>query len=474
MTSLEGPACRSGFSRDILCRMPNIVDKLQSLLPDGAVITGEALSSRATSYWDSSPMEGKALVRPASTDQVSQILKLCHEQKQSVVVQGGLTGVVEGALSTAEDVIISLEKMNAIESVDDIDGIAVIEAGAILQDVQEQLADKGFLFPLDFGARGSATIGGATATNAGGLNVLRYGMMRNLVLGLEAVLADGTVISSMNQMLKNNTGYDLKQLFIGSEGTLGVVTRVVVNLFPMPASRQTAMFATESFDAVIRVLKEMQSGLAGTLSAYEVMWNNYYRAVTVDGAHEAPMARDIPYYVLAEAEGADADADEERFQNLLHACMESGDIVDAVLPKSAAERDALWQVREDFEPTLPAYLYDISLPVRHMEMYVERLNTGIGDWRDDAEGLVFGHIADGNLHIFVRPHEDGEHKESSDRIVYGCLDGLDGSVSAEHGIGIEKKRWLPSSRAAEEIQLMRTLKATLDPKNLLNRGKVID
>jgi len=454
--------------------MPNIIDKLQSLLPDGAVITGETLSSRATSYWDSSPMEGKALVRPASTEQVSEVLKLCHEYKQTVVLQGGLTGVVEGALSTDEDVIVSLEKMNAIESIDEIDGVAVIEAGAILQDVQEQLAEKGLLFPLDLGARGSCTIGGTVATNAGGINVLRYGMMRNLVLGLEAVLADGTVVSSMNQMLKNNTGYDVKQLFIGSEGTLGVVTRVVVKLFPMPASRQTAMFATESFDAVIRILKNMQCGLAGTLSAYEVMWNNYYRAVTVDGAHEAPMTRDYPYYVIVEAEGADPNADEERFQNLLHAGMESGDIVDAVLPKSAAERDALWQVREEFEPTLPAYLYDISLPMRHMATYVERLNEKLQAWRDDAEGYVFGHIADGNLHIFVKPHEEGAHKEQGDNIVYNCLDGLDGSVSAEHGIGVEKKRWLSHSRSDEEISLMRGMKQLLDPRNILNPGKVID
>jgi FAD/FMN-containing dehydrogenase len=277
----------------------------------------------------------------------------------------------------------------------------------------------------------------------------------------------------MNQMLKNNTGYDIKQLFIGSEGTLGVVTRVVVKLFPMPMSRQTAMFATESFDAVIRVLKTMQGGLAGTLSAYEVMWNNYFRAVTEDGTHDAPMSRDYPYYVIAEAEGADPEADEERFLNLLHAGMESGDIVDAVLPKSETERDALWQVREEFEPALPAYLYDVSLPMRHMETYAERLKAGLGEWRDDADGLVFGHIADGNLHIFVRPHEEGGNKERSDSIVYGCLDGLDGSVSAEHGIGIEKKEWLPQSRTAEEIELMRGMKRLLDPENILNPGKIV-
>jgi FAD/FMN-containing dehydrogenase len=452
----------------------DIVEQLAALLPDRAVITGAAISARGTSYWDSSPTEAKALLRPDSTQQLSDVLRLCHEHDQSVVVQGGLTGVVAGAVSKDDDIIISLERMNEIESVDAMDGVAIIQAGAVLQSVQEQLAEQGFLFPLDLGARGSCTIGGTVATNAGGINVLRYGMMRNLVLGLEAVLADGTVISSMNTMLKNNTGYDLKQLFIGSEGTLGVVTRVVVRLFPIPQSRQTAMLATDSFDAVVRLLKSMQSDLAGTLSAYEVMWNNYYKPVTREGAHQAPLARDYPFYVLAEAEGADPHADEARFQGLLEQAMENGDIVDAVLPKSESERDTLWTIREDFDPVLPAYLYDVSLPIKSMQAYVEKLEAELAAWRHDAACIVFGHIADGNLHIFVTPHEDGIHHETCDAMVYGCLDGLSGSISAEHGIGIEKKAWLRNSRSDDEIQLMSSLKKLLDPKNLLNPGKVIN
>jgi FAD/FMN-containing dehydrogenase len=454
--------------------MSDIKNKLQALLPDQAVIDASALAARATSYWDPSPTQAKVLLRPESTQQVSDVMRLCHEAGQSVVVQGGLTGVVQGAVSTAEDVIISLERMNAIESVDELDGVAVVQAGAVLQAVQEQLADKGFLFPLDLGARGSCTIGGTIATNAGGINVLRYGMMRQLVLGLEVVLADGTIISSMNQMLKNNTGYDLKQLFIGSEGTLGIVTRAVVRLFPIPKSRQTALFATESFDAVTQILKRMQSDLAGTLSAYEVMWNRYFNLVTQDGAHNAPMSRDYPFYVLAEAEGADPEADDNRFQRLLEVGLESGDVVDAVLPKSESERQALWLIREEFDPVLPAYLYDVSLPIKAMSGYVDKLESELSAWRSDAECLVFGHIADGNLHIFVRPHEDGVHHDKSDEIVYGCLDGLSGSISAEHGIGIEKKRWLGDSRNKDEIQMMRSIKTLLDPKNILNPGKVIN
>lgn len=438
------------------------------------VVGAERLRERATSYWDSSPTEAKCLVRPETTEQLSRAMRVCHEQGQSVVVQGGLTGIVQGAASTASDVIVSLERMNAIESIDEADGVATIQAGAILQSVQEHVADKGFLFPVDFGARGSCTIGGAVATNAGGINVLRYGMMRNIVLGLEAVLADGTIISSMNQMLKNNTGYDLKQLFIGSEGTLGVVTRVVVRLYPQTSSRDTAMFACESFDAVTRQLNSLKTNLAGTLSAFEVMWNSYITAVTGDDGHASPLDRGYPYYVIAEAEGAAPEADAERFQHLLEAGMECGDIVDAVLPKSEAERRALWDIREEFDAALPAYLYDVSLPIRHMEAYVARLQARLLAWRADAVFEVFGHIADGNLHIFVKPFDDNAHHDTVDAIVYGCLEGLDGSISAEHGIGIEKKSWLGLSRDDNELALMRGLKRLLDPANLLNPGKIID
>ena len=454
--------------------MNDLTDQLRELVGQNGIVSGPDLAERAISYWDSGATSARALVRPENTQQLSKVMRLCHSEGQSVVVQGGLTGVVEGARSDVNDIIISLEKMAAIESVDEMDGIAVIQAGAVLQAVQERLADQGFLFPLDLGARGSCTIGGNVATNAGGINVLRYGMIRNSVLGLEAVLADGTVISSMNQMLKNNTGYDLKQLFIGSEGTLGIITRVVVKLSPLPKSRQTALLATESFDDVVKLLKGMQSDLAGTLSAYEVMWNGYFNVATRDGGHASPMSREYPYYVMVEAEGAHPQTDDERFQSFLEERLEAGEIVDAVLPKSQSERAALWAIREDFESLLPAYLYDISLPIKSMTEYVERLQTAFSQWRDDAEFVVFGHIADGNLHIFVWPHEDGLNHEQVDAIVYECLDGLHGSISAEHGIGMEKKAWLGHTRSKEEIELMKGLKRLLDPDSILAPGKMFN
>lgn len=454
--------------------MADLLQQFNELLGKGGVVASDAIAQRASSYWDASPMQGKVLLRPSSTEQVSRILRLCHAAKQTVVVQGGLTGPVEGAASSADDVIVSLERMTAIESVDDADSVAVIQAGAVLQTVQETLAQRNYLFPLDLGARGSCTIGGAVATNAGGTNVLRYGMMRNQVLGLEAVLADGTVISSMNQMLKNNTGYDVKQLFIGSEGTLGIVTRVVVKLQPLPKSRQTALVALHDFDAVKALLKMMQSGLAGTLSAFEVMWNSYYRAVTVSGAHRSPINRDYPFYALVEAEGVEPDADAKRFEGLLEQALADELVVDAVLPKSESERQLIWQIREDFESLLPAYLYDVSLPIRHMQAYVEKMLQRLKDEWPDGQCVVFGHIADGNLHLFLYPYQGAAMHDRCDEVVYGCLQEFAGSVSAEHGIGIQKKAWLGSSRSEPEIQLMAVLKRALDPGNLLNPGKVID
>ena len=298
-------------------------------------------------------------------------------------------------------------------------------------------------------------------------------MARQNVLGLEAVLADGTVVSSMNRMLKNNTGYDLKQLFIGSEGTLGVVTRAVFRLYPLSASRQTAMIATDSFAAVVRLLKSMRAELAGTLSAFEVMWDSYVGVVTAPGAHTLPFDKRHVYYVLAEAEGSNPATDDERFEALLGRALESGDIGDAVIPKSNAERVALWQIREEFDAVLPAYLYDVSLPIRYMVPYVARLEERLRAWRDDAECIVFGHIADGNLHIFVRPYDEGSHHAACDEIVYTSLDGFSGSISAEHGIGLDKKQWLGRSRSEDELRLMQQLKHVLDPKNLLNPGRII-
>ena len=461
--------------------MTDLLQELRALTSTDAVLGPAEIAGRARNYWDSSPLNALALVRPASTEELSRVLRHCHERSQTVVVHGGLTGVCDGDRATPEDVIISLERMNRIEEIDAVGRTATVQAGVTLQALQTAAEAQGLLFPLDLGARGSCTIGGNVATNAGGSNVLRHGMMRALVLGLEAVLPDGRVVSSMNRMLKNNTGYDLKQLFIGTEGTLGIVTRAVVLLKEASSSVNTVLVALDDGAKIAAFLKHMDRALGGTLSSFEAMWGDYYRRVTEPGHHVAPMSRDHPYYVIAEAQGPQPEEDARRFETAVELAFEAGIVVDAVLPKSGIERDRIWAIRENFEALYehkPLFLYDVSVPIRGMIDYVDAVRRNVEQRWPDGRFWVLGHIGDGNLHFFVTPgshHDDPAQLHGiSDSLVYGPLTEFGGAVSAEHGTGLEKKAWLHITRSETEIELMRCLKRTLDPRNILNRGKVID
>ena len=453
--------------------MSNLIEQIESIVGPKGVLRGEDLTARATSYWDTSPTQAKALVKPSNTEQLAAVVKICHKVGQAIVTQGGLTGCVVGAVSSPEQVIVSLERMNAVEHIDPVGRTVTTQAGVVLETLQKLVAEEGLIFPLDLGARGSCTIGGNIATNAGGINVLRYGMTRALVLGLEVVTAQGEVLSSMNQMLKNNAGYDLKQMFIGSEGTLGIVTRAVLRLFPAPATCSTALVACSSFDEVVNSLNRFQAELAGNLSAFEVMWGDYFSAVTGVGAHRSPIAREYPFYVLIEAEGADSDGDYDRFESVLANAMEAGLFLDAVICKSESERREVWNIREEFDAILPSYLYDISLPIIGMDSYVDALKISMREKWKTSECYAFGHIADGNLHLFLRTGESLDLHAVCDELVYKPLASHGGSISAEHGIGTEKRRWLSLSRSQEELAMMRLLKQSLDPKGILNPGCIL-
>ena len=453
--------------------MNDIVKDLSGFVDATRILDSAAVAKRASSYWASEPMRASALVMPATTNEVADVLCHCNNTDQSVITHGGLTNCVAGVESTLEDVVLSTEKMGSIIDIDSVGGTATIAAGAVLQTVQEVMAAEGLYFPLDLGARGSCTIGGNIATNAGGINVLRYGMMRNLVLGLETVLADGTVVTSLNRMIKNNAGYDTKQLFIGSEGTLGVVTRAVIRIFPQPRSRQNALVAMNSFSNVAAFLNELRQQLSGSLSAFEVMWNDYYHAVTAEGWHRAPLARDYPFYVVLQAEGSDLD--DARFENVLSRALEDGLIADAVIPKSEAETRDVWNIREDFDAIVqmaPYYLFDVSVPIKDMACYVDEVYRQVAARWPSGRAYTLGHMADGNLHFFVVPGEEGDHHHAANECVYDPLRPYGGSLSAEHGIGTEKLQWLPHSRSSNDIDLMRTLKRTLDPNNILNPERV--
>ena len=439
------------------------------------------IAMRATSYWDASPLQASEILLPKTTQDVSRILAACNAAGQTVVVQGGRTGCASGAVSRAADVVISLEKMNVIEEIDEIGQTVTVQAGVVLETLQSEVAGRDLFLPLDLGARGSCMIGGNIATNAGGVNVIRYGMMRNLVLGLEAVLPDGRVISSMKRMLKDNSGYDLKQLFIGTEGTLGVVTRAILRLEPAVRAHETALLAVASYDDVLKLLALCKKRLGAALTSFELMWGDYYRAVAKGLGVTPPVAGSHPFYVLVEIEAASENSIDD-LMALFEEAMSGTIVTDGVLAQSEQERKDIWRIRDDFEPILrakPVYLFDVSMPVQDMHAYIERVRGGLAQFSGDAVLHVFGHIGDGNLHLFAHPGTDHESDEAAARqaveaCVYEPLRGVEGSVSAEHGIGREKKQWLSVSRSPEEIAVMKALKKTFDPNNILNPGVVFD
>ena len=458
--------------------MSNLLQEIRAVVGETGVLTGTDVSSRSAGIWRADTIQAKAIIRPRTTAEVSAVMKICHAANQTVIAHGGLTGLVESQITAPDDVVVSLERMNAIEEVNVVDRTMTLQAGVVLQAVQEGADDVGLMYPLDIGGRGSCTIGGNIATNAGGNRVIRYGMTRDMVLGVEAVLADGTVVSSMNQMIKNNAGYDVKQLFIGSEGSLGIVTRAVLRLREKPKSQETMLVALDSFEKVGELLKTMDAELGGTLSAFEVLWNDYYRLVTTPPAQQqAPLSQDYPYYALIEAMGGDPESDHERVEAALMRAYEAGLVADATIATSEAQRLELWAIRDDVEQTMrfsPCFVFDVSMRVSTMEGYVEQVNERLDATFGEFHNFAFGHIGDGNIHFAISAGADESARHGVEAAVYEPLRAIEGSVSAEHGVGLEKKAYLSICRTAEEIELMRVMKMALDPKGILNPGKIFE
>lgn len=413
---------------------------------------------------------------PRTTEQVSQILKICNDAGQPVVPQGGMSGLAGGAVPKEDEVVISLNRMNAIEEIDLEASVMTVQAGAVLQTIQEAADDNGMLFPLDLGGRGSCQAGGFAATNAGGNRVLRFGMARALILGVEAVLPNGTVINSLNKMLKNNAGYDLKQLFIGSEGTLGIITRLNLRLFPKSTSVSTAFCAATSYDDVLKLLKRANAGLAGTLSAFEVMWEDFYEVALKGRSAPPPIAGQYPIYVLMEALGASPELDSQRFEQVLGEALEAEEIADAAIAQSMASADAMWDIRDapgEFRQTFwPNTAFDVSLPIGSISDFVTTCKHKLSDRWNELESVFFGHIADSNIHIVTRIDQKPFPKREIEDIVYETVRDFGGSVSAEHGIGTVKFDFLAYSRTPSEIELMKRLKSAIDPIGILNPGKI--
>src|ERR1700722_4293295 len=418
-----------------------------------------------------------ALTYPRDTQQVAAILRYCNQRQIAVQPQGGMTGLVGGAVPVRPCVVVCMERMRAIREIDTASATMTVEAGVVMEAVQRAAEGAGMFFPLDLGGRGSCQIGGNLSTNAGGNRVLRFGMARELVLGLEAVLADGTVISSLSKVIKNNTGYDLRQLFIGSEGTLGIITAVVLRLFAKARHVCTGISAVDHYQGVLDLLQRARTGFGPQLTAFEVMWPQFYQIGTVGLARKPPLEPGYGAYVLIETMGFDPEADQRRYEEIIGAAMEAGIVRDAIIAQSQREASELWAGRDSpgggqRSAHWPQLSFDVSVPTGEIGDLIGQIGATLEARWPILQALYFGHVADGNLHVSVGMAGHSVPELEIERAVYELVSGRRGSISAEHGIGSLKREFLHLSRSPEEIALMRTIKQAIDPNGILNPGKI--
>jgi len=458
--------------------MSSVIEALAEALGDQVRVGADIPLRNHADASGLEPTPPQALILPRSTSDVATTLRICHAYQQPVVTQGGLTGLAGGAHPRIGEVALSLERMSAIEEIDPASATLTALAGTPLAVVQQAADEAGFLCGIDLGARGTCTIGGNIATNAGGNQVLRYGMARRNTLGLEVVLADGTVVRSLNKMLKNNAGYDWTQLFIGSEGTLGVITQVVISLHSKPEALQTALCAVSSFEEALAVLRGFQRTHPGRLLVFEAMWREFMAVATQICGLPPAFEAEHDITLLIEADMGKDPEGTETFSAVLGDFYEQGLIKDAVVAQSRADRNRFWTYREtpyEYGRFLPEEIrFDVSVPLDHMSEAVEHLRQDMPKRYPDAIWVVFGHVADSNIHInvAVKDMDDGT-KKGIQGLIYDLVSRLGGSISAEHGIGRIKRPYLPLSRTEPELALMASLKRTLDPTGILNPERVL-
>jgi (R)-2-hydroxyglutarate---pyruvate transhydrogenase len=416
------------------------------------------------------------VLKPGSVEEVSKILKYCNDHKLAVVPQGGNTGLVGGSVPVFDEIVVSLQRMNQIRSFDEVAGILVADAGVILEVADNFLAEKKHIFPLDLGAKGSCQIGGNVATNAGGLRLLRYGSLHGNVLGIEAVLPDGTIVDDLCKLRKNNTGYDLKQLFIGGEGTLGIITGISILCPQRSPAINVAYFGLESFDKVKQAFREAKGQLSEILSAFELMDGNSQRLLHRAKQQKLPLEEEYPFYCLIETSGSNSDHDGEKLQNFLEYVMGEGIVSDGVLAQDQTQINELWSCREGLPEACAhwggVYKYDLSLPISSLYDLVNDTRSRLSEagliGEDDSHPVVdavgWGHMGDSNLHLnVVTRRYDKEVEKQLEPFIYEAVKKQNGSISAEHGLGIAKKPYIGYSRSETMIRLMKQIKELYDP-----------
>ncbi len=455
-------------------------ERLQAVVGDTGLVTDPDLMAGYLADWRGAFLgTAAAVVRPASTDDVATVLRICHEEGVAVVPQGGNTGLCGGAVpdDSGTQVVLSLTRMRRIRALDAANHTITVDAGVVLADVQRAARNAGLLFPLSLGAEGSCTIGGNIATNAGGTAVLRYGTMRDLTLGLEVVLPDGRVWDGLRALRKDNTGYDLKHLFIGAEGTLGVITGAVLRLFPAVRARATAWVALASPRHAVDLITQVRALTGDRLTTFELMSRQAVEFVLRHGGRD-PFREPHPWYALVELTDTLPDA---ALDEVLAAALT--DVTDAVLATGPAQTAALWALREGISEAQnhegPSLKHDVTVPTSDLPAFVERAGAALTHAVPGIRLVTYGHVGDGNLHYNLsKPPgaDDAAFAARADelaRIVYDTTAAFGGSISAEHGLGQSKRETVRDYKPAVELELMSQVKRLLDPAGLMNPGKVV-
>ncbi|KAL7879580.1 hypothetical protein SRHO_G00018340 [Serrasalmus rhombeus] len=454
---------------------PADLDFFRQLLPGRAITDPDVLESSNVDWLKSVKGNSEVLLRPKTTDEVSRILSYCNQRNLAVSPQGGNTGLVGGSVPVFDEIILSTALMNQILTFDTISGILTCQAGCVLESLSQYLEEQDFIMPLDLGAKGSCHIGGNVSTNAGGLRLLRYGSLRGTVLGLEVVLADGRILNCLATLRKDNTGYDLKQLFIGSEGTLGVITAVSILCPRKPKSVNVAFLGCSSFQNLLETFQACRGMLGEILSAFEFLDASCMNLLEKHLKLTNPIT-ESPFYIVIETAGSNAAHDEEKLHNFLEKVMTSSLVTDGTVATEEAKIKALWSMRERITEALRhdgyTYKYDISLSVEKIYDLVTHMRERLGDRAQNVVG--YGHVGDGNLHLNITsPSKDPALLAAIEPYVYEWTSQYQGSISAEHGLGLKKRNYIYYSKTPEAVTLMGNIKAMLDPKGILNPYKTL-
>jgi FAD/FMN-containing dehydrogenase len=462
-----------------MCENPSVKDALREIVGRSNVLTSPEDTAPYLTDWRRQYCAGaECVVRPGSTEEVARVVAACAREGVAIVPQGGNTGLSGGSVPTGarREVVVSLGRMNRVRALDVLNDTLTAEAGCVLAAVQRAADEAGRLFALSLAAEGSCQIGGNLSTNAGGVNVLRYGAAREQVLGLEVVLPDGRLWNGLRGLRKDNTGYDLKQLFLGAEGTLGIITAAVLRLHPKPSASATAWIGLASPRAAVELLAALHERLGDRVSAFELVSRDCLDAVLTHSPQTRdPFANPHPWYVLAEAaDSGSSEALRLRLEEALAECAARGGLADAAIAQSGEQSRALWRIRESIpEAQFTNVKHDVSVPVSKTPELIEHLGRSVKKQFPGAQIYAFGHVGDGNIHYNVGPPALLEQRPAVNRIVYDAVAALGGSISAEHGLGQLKREEIARHKDPLELELMRALKQALDPRGLMNPGKVL-